>query len=400
MTEIEIRRVADDEYAAVLAASAIPFSFDPDESLAPLEAMFPTDRMAVGDDNGQIVGTSAVHAYRVTVPGGAVVAAAGVSFVTVLPTHRRMGVLRGMMQQLLEDAVEQDEPLAALWATEGGIYGRFGFGPAVEMVRQRLDSSKAVLVPGDDPDGRVRIVDRDHAMTTFGSIHSEVAHWRHGTLHRDDPFAEYNLFDAPWDRNGFTKLRYAVYEGSDGRGYVTFRTKQASPGTVRFDEMYVTSSAARRALLRFGLGFDLCRDLVLWGRPADDPIRWMLADPYAMKSENFDYVWFRLVDLKAALIARRYDVDGSIIVGVIDEQLKANGGNWSIVVSDGVATVDRTDAAPEITLTADVLAALYMGGRRLSSIVEPDSVGASEEAIARLDRMFRTTIVPWTSEEF
>lgn len=400
MTDFEIRRARDDEYQAVLTASSVPFSFDPDESLDPLESMFPMDRMVVGEDAGQIIGTSAAHAYRVTVPGGAVIGAAGVSFVTVLPTHRRRGVMRAMMEMLLEDAVEAGEPLAALWATEGGIYGRFGFGPAVEMVRQRLDSSKAVLVPADAPTGRVRIVDRDEAMASFGSIHAEVAAGYPGALHRDNPFAEYNMFDAPWDRDGFTKLRYAVYEGDDGRGYVTFRTKEASPGTVRFDEMYVTSTAARRGLLDFGLGFDLCRDLVLWGRPADDPIRWMLTDPYAMKTENFDYVWFRLVDLKAALVARRYEVDGSVVVTVTDDQLDHNNGTWRIDVTDGVATVERSSATPDLTLPTDVLAALYMGGRRLPSIVERGAVETDGDVIARVDRMFRTTIVPWTSEEF
>ena len=400
MTDFEIRRARDDEYQAVLAASSVPFSFDPDESLDPLESMFPTDRMVVGDDAGQIVGTSAAHTYRVTVPGGAVVGTSGMSFVTVLPTHRRSGVMRAMMQMLLEDAVEAGEPLAALWATEGGIYGRFGFGPTVEMVRQRIDSSKCELVPADPPGGRVRIVDRGEAMASFGSIHAEVAAGRHGTLHRDNPFAEYNLFDAPWDRDGFTKQRFAVYEGDDGRGYVTFRTKETSPGTVRFDEMYATSTPARRGLVDFGLGFDLCRDLVLWGRPADDPIRWMLTDPYAMKSENFDYVWFRLVDLKAALVARRYEVDGSFVVAVTDDQLANNNGTWRIEVTDGVAAVERCDEAPSLTLSTGVLAALYMGGRRLPSIVEPGAVGADSETIARLDRTFRTTLVPWTSEEF
>lgn len=400
MTDFTIRRVADDEYDAVLAASSVPFSFDPDESMAPLAIMFPTARMVVGDDAGQIIGTSAAHAYQVTVPGGAVVGTAGISFVTVLPTHRRRGVLRAMMQRLLEDAVDQGEPLAALWATEGGIYGRFGFGPAVEMVRQRLDSSKAVLLPDTQPTGRVRIVDRDQAMATFGSIHREVAHQRHGTLHRDDPFAEYNLFDAPWDRSGFTKLRYAVYEGDDGRGYVIFRTKEASPGTVRFDEMYVTSVMARRALLQFGLGFDLCRDLVVWGRPADDPIRWILTDPYSIKSENHDYAWYRLVDLKAALEARRYEMDGAIVIAVIDDQLDQNNGTWRIDVNDGVATVEPSNATPDLTLPIAVLASLYMGGRRLSSIVEPRVVGSNVDSVARLDVLFRTTVVPWTSEEF
>lgn len=76
MSDVTIRRPREDEYDEVIAASSVPFSFDPDETLAPLKAMFPTDRMLIGDDCGQIVGTSAAHAYRVTIPGGSNVGAA------------------------------------------------------------------------------------------------------------------------------------------------------------------------------------------------------------------------------------------------------------------------------------------------------------------------------------
>ncbi|MCH7668222.1 MAG: GNAT family N-acetyltransferase [Acidobacteria bacterium] len=400
MSDVTIRRPREDEYDEIIAASSVPFSFDPDETFEPLKAMFPTDRMLIGDDRGQIVGTSAAHAYRVTIPGGSNVGAAGISFVTVLPTHRRRGVMRAMMQGLFEDAADASEPLALLWATEGGIYGRFGFGPAVETVRQRIDSSRTTLVAADQPLGAVRIVDRDEAVRVFATIHAEVAGLRHGTLHRSDPFAEYYLHDYSWEKEGHTKPRFALYEGDDGKGYVVFRTKSESPGTVRFEEMFVTSLAARRALLAFGLGFDMRRDLVLWGRPGDDPVRWMLTNPYAMKTEDWDYVWYRLVDLKAALEARRYETDGSIVLEVIDEQLDHNNGTWKVEITAGVASVERTAATPDLTMPTDVLAALYMGGRRLSGISEAGVIVGDASKLALLDRLFRTTTVPWTAEEF
>lgn len=216
----------------------------------------------------------------------------------------------------------------------------------MESVRQRIDSSKTTLVAADRPLGAVRIVDRDEAIRAFATIHAEVASLRHGTLHRSDPFAEYYLHDYSWEREGHTKPRFALYEGDDGNGYVVFRMKGESPGAVRFEEMFVTSLAARRALLEFGLGFDLRRDLVLWGRPGDDPVRWMLTNPYAMKTEDWDYVWYRLVDLEAALVARHYESDGSIVLEVADEQLDHNNGIWKIEIAGGQASVERTAELP------------------------------------------------------
>ncbi|VAW05580.1 hypothetical protein MNBD_ACTINO02-2628, partial [hydrothermal vent metagenome] len=110
--------------------------------------------------------------------------------------------------------------------------------------------------------------------------------------------------------------------------------------------------------------------------------------------------WYRLVDLKAALEARRYEMDGAIVIAVIDDQLDQNNGTWRIDVNDGVATVEPSNATPDLTLPIAVLASLYMGGRRLSSIVEPRVVGSNVDSVARLDVLFRTTVVPWTSEEF
>ena len=59
--------------------------------------------------------------------------------VTVGPTHRRRGLLRRLMTENLQDAVDQGLPLAALTASEGTIYGRFGFGIGTHQQRVEVD---------------------------------------------------------------------------------------------------------------------------------------------------------------------------------------------------------------------------------------------------------------------
>ena len=67
---------------------------------------------------------------RLTVPGGADVPTAAVTVVTVHPPYRRRGLLTAMMKHQLEQVAKRGEPLAALWASEALIYGRYGYGPA------------------------------------------------------------------------------------------------------------------------------------------------------------------------------------------------------------------------------------------------------------------------------
>src|SRR6476619_214736 len=59
------------------------------------------DRSLGVRDGKDWVGTAGAFSFRVTVPGGAAVPAAGVTMVSVAATHRRRGVLTAMMRRQL-----------------------------------------------------------------------------------------------------------------------------------------------------------------------------------------------------------------------------------------------------------------------------------------------------------
>ena len=74
-----------------------------------------------------IVGTTTTRSTRITIPGGT--AKLGyVDDVAVIPTHRRRGILTGIMRSQLAQMRERGQPMAALGASESLIYERFGFG--------------------------------------------------------------------------------------------------------------------------------------------------------------------------------------------------------------------------------------------------------------------------------
>ena len=89
----------------------------------------PAERLVAAWEDGRTVGGSGAFPFGLSVPGGEL-PCAGITVVGVTPTHRRRGILRRMMRMHLDLAHERGEPIAALWASEGAIYGRFGFGVA------------------------------------------------------------------------------------------------------------------------------------------------------------------------------------------------------------------------------------------------------------------------------
>ena len=128
--DVEIRGVFPEELEALRRTVALVFGQDPD----PVEEerdrqLLELDRNRGAFDGGRLVGAAGVYSFDLTIPGGEV-AAAGVSNVTVLPSHRRRGLMRRMITDLLTDARQRGEALAVLWASEAPLYGRFGYGAA------------------------------------------------------------------------------------------------------------------------------------------------------------------------------------------------------------------------------------------------------------------------------
>ncbi len=99
--------------------------------------------------DGRPVGTAATYSFELTLPGGTVVPAGGLTAVGVLPTHRRQGVLSAMMRQQLADLRARGESVGVLLSSEAPIYGRFGYGPATYTSKLTLTRREAALaLPG------------------------------------------------------------------------------------------------------------------------------------------------------------------------------------------------------------------------------------------------------------
>lgn len=248
--------------------------------------------------DGRLVGASALCSLEVTVPGPSPVAMGGVTSTGVLPTHRRRGLLRGLMTAMLHDCCESGKPLAGLSASEGSIYRRYGFSPATFQVRWELDRTSARFL-GPPPDtGGLELVSADVARTAWPGLHERARRARVGEV-SVRPGAWADLSGAPRGTDG--PLRFLAHHGVDGDldGLAHFgmpwSTDPLRAGTVQIEAFEAVTSAAYSALWRLLTDLDLSQRIVAARRPADEPLRWMLDDPRALRvARSADNLWLRL----------------------------------------------------------------------------------------------------------
>ncbi|NUT42190.1 MAG: GNAT family N-acetyltransferase [Thermoactinospora sp.] len=356
--------------------------------------------------DGACVGASATITFDVTVPGGGTVEMAGVTATGVLATHRRRGHLRRMMQAMFDAALERGEPLAMLSASEGGIYGRFGFSPATYRTRWELDRHASALLPAAPDPGSLELVDAERARLLWPAVHAQVRARRVGEL-APSPGRWDGLSDAVDGTNG--PLRYLVHRTRDGEvdGIADFRLPwsptAAGAGTLVVEALEATNPVAYRALWSLLVDFDLTRTVVAPGRPRDEPLRWMLADPRAMRiTRQSDNLWARLLDVPRALARRSYDTPGLVAFTVEDDRMcPANNGTWLLRADGDEVTCAATDRTADLTITIPALSSLYFGGMSAHDLAYAGRLTPhADGVVGRLARMFRVDPEPHNSFGF
>ncbi len=407
-TAITYRPATKEEFAAFTRANAFGFGHDFDESrLDQIATVFELERSTAAIEDGTIVGTAGIYSFDLTVPG-AMLPTAGVTWVSVRPTHRRRGVLTGMMRTQLDAIHERGEVLAALWASEAPIYGRFGYGLAAEGVEMRIERAHAELRHIVPFRGRTRLVERDEALATWPGVYERVRPHQPGMISRSEPWWGRHLPEPGQERarSGYSKSFYIQYE-EDGEalGYVRYRIKESydkgsAAGKLAIGELIGSTDTAYSALWSYIFGVDLIGTITQdWGH-VDEPLLHMLANPRRLVRRHSDTLYVRLVDVAKALAARRYMVEGHLSIEVEDSFCPWNSGRYGLEGGPHGAACARVDAPAEITLSAETLGALYLGGSRFEAMARAGRVRGTAEALRRADTMFAWDPLPWIPEIF
>jgi len=412
-----IRPIEENELDAFLNVDEHAFNTSPwsDSDRRVGVDRFEFDRTLASFDGSTPVGVTMCYSFQLTVPGQEMLPAAGVTFVAVLPTHRRRGVLSSLMRRQLADVRDRAEPLAILWASEAVIYGRYGYGRAswqlgftLRRGEGGLAGAAASLAAAARSDLRLRITEPEAALPELAKVYDALLAGRPGMFGRNEAWWRSAIYDPPDWRQGAGPLRCLLAEDASGpRGYALYSgvdtwTDSLPDNVLKVRELMAADPAANATLCTDLLSRDLTTEFRMSRRPVDDPLLYHLADPRRTRPQLNDALWVRIVDLPRALAGRRYACPVDVVIEVRDEILPSNAGRWRLSTSAEApggglaASCAPASSAADLALDVTELGAAYLGGTRLGALAGSGLVAELRPgAVRQLSAALAWDPAPW-----
>jgi predicted acetyltransferase len=415
--DLEIRRLRPGEEEAFIKSVRVPF-LDPlsdgeerwmDRTVRNTEV----DRSWVAETGGRFVANCGIHSLSVTLPGRPgetcpVIPMGGITRVGVHPTHRRRGILRQMMDEMLADCRARGEAIAGLLASEAGIYGRFGFGLATEIAEYEIDTREAGMLRAA-PRLDLQLLEKEDAAKVLPDLFDRQRRVRAGEPSRNSIVWEDIIEDPPSRRHGANPSFVAACD----EGYVVYRAKE-EPSNWKRDRLIVEelrgfTPAAEAGMWQFLFDIDLIDQILALRRPVDESLRWRLADPRQLRQTVVDdRLHVRILDTAAALTARQYQAEGQLVLDVVTPPVDGGPddevpGRWVLEVGPDGASCRRARPGEDAELRLDVasLGSMYMGAFAASLLA---AAGRVEElrsgTLKTADRLFVTWPAPVTGTGF
>ncbi|MEU0497214.1 enhanced intracellular survival protein Eis [Mycobacterium sp. NPDC006124] len=383
MTTLRTAEDADWQAMGTLAATSFG-SFRPQDATDMWRTLIPPGGAIVVGDGDDVVGMSFYLDLRLTVPGGTVLPMAGVSWVCVAPTHRRRGVLTEMLGELHRRMAEARYPIAGLEASEGGIYGRFGYGPATVVEGVAVDRREA-RVRAEVPDpGGVRVVTPGAHRERIEQIYDRWRLRTPGGLHTPKQLWDEVFGDRELSRGGGSPFFALLHDD----GFVFYRAHgDGERKTAAITKLATVTDDAYIALWRTLLGLDLMQTVTLQA-PRGALLPYLLSDARVVRTTGSeDGLWLRILDVPTVLQARRYAADLSVVVDVAD------AGRFSLEIREGRARCVPSVAEPDVSTDLSVLGSIYLGAHRASAFAAANRLRATDSrVVTALDAAFASDV--------
>jgi predicted acetyltransferase len=402
--DVEIRTIAEDEFETWMRAieSAFGGHVRPEDVENERKVIDPA-RCLAAMDGADIVGCASSLVFEMTVPGGTI-PSVGITGVGVVPTHRRRGINTALMRRQLDDVLDEGHATASLFASEGGIYGRFGYGLAAYEASVDIETSRSAFIPGYGGDGHVRLLERDAAKERYLSVFDRTHLTRPGSMKMEPNWFDYQFAEKHFGEE--RKFFFALHETDnevDGVAVYTIKHEWdlVPKNVVELYDLIALSPSVNAQMWRFVLDLDLVDKVKAWTRPVDESLLHLLREPRRLNMRLKDGLWVRLLDVPRALAARRYSHDARVVFDVRDAFCPWNEGRYALEAGAEGATCERTDGEADLVLTANELAAAYLGGSSFSQLHRAGRV--SEErpgALGTADAMFAWDPPPWAMLHF
>jgi predicted acetyltransferase len=325
--------------------------------------------------------------------------------VTTSPAHRRQGLVRRLMEDDLADAAGKGVPVAALTASEATIYGRWGFGAATFAQKVEVDTGPRFGLRAFQDPGRVELIEPPDSWPIVKDVFDRFHRQNRGSVGWPQFYevihtGAYDFEDGGPDK----KLRGVVHLDGDGTidGVALYKHdgQDGAKRKLKVTEMMALTTPASLALWRFLGGIDLVNQVTFGLAHPDDPLRWALTDINAVKYTDLaEFLWVRILDVETSLAARPWTADGRVVLEVEDAQGHA-AGRYRIVTDGGRAAVTRTDEPAEVTLDAETLGSLYLGGAHVSALSRAGRLHGTDAAVGGFARMADLAVPPYNLTGF
>ncbi|WP_425840639.1 GNAT family N-acetyltransferase [Streptomyces fractus] len=405
---VRLRDVPESDIDRALALAHLVFHESPDDERRKQQQQMLSGCLRIGAYDGEeLVGFAAAHPFTVSVPGGADLPSPGLSYVSVAPTHRRRGILSAMMAELFSRWAEQGAPLAALWASEASIYGRFGFGPGTYGATVEIDSRRALALRIPPDERPLHLLDADSVPAVLAPYFERTRGLRAGRHARTRAWWREQWMARKDEEDEHLSPPRVVTLGDPLAGYAIYRTKPGVcvrdvPGLVSVEELEADGPEEAAALWRYLTDIDLTGTVRAYGRALDDPLLLFAADRDQVSVKSLEpALWVRLVDVRAALAARAWAAPVDVVLEVRDARLPANAGTFRLIASPDGFSYAPTEDAPDLSLEARDLATAYMAATPVAALVRAGLVTEhTQGAASMLDAALRTELVPHTGDTF
>jgi predicted acetyltransferase len=398
MNDVVVRALREDEFRAANALFYAALHVKPptDEQWERVRDVYQPGRV-LGAFDDRLIGTARSTDAELVVPGGARVPLAAVTGVGVRADRTRRGVLTSVMRHQLTDFADRGVVAALLYASEGAIYGRFGYGIGTRFRNCTVLRHRARLRPGVPSGGEVELVTSlDEMQRRLPEVYDRL------------PLRPAMITRGPrWWPGLFSMLRRqdgavaaVVHHGADGPdGFAVYTVDRnaGDGGTMRVLDLHYADASSYAGLWRYLLSVDLVDEIQAHHRGLDEPVDVLFTDPRACRTtEVLDEGWLRLVDVERALAARSWRGE-PLVLEIEDTVLPDNAGRYRV----GPDGAERTDAAPDVRLDVAALAMIYTGGWLPSTLVNAGLVTVADPATAdRLDELVATPSTPWCGTFF
>lgn len=395
---IEIRTPADDEFPAVCHADGRGFGFTySDEDIERIRPRHDMSRFRIAVDGHQIVAVAGSYAMNVTLPGGAAVPMGGVTWVSTTATHRRQGLARKVLEAVHADIDERGEPLAALTASEGGIYERFGYGIASQVRVISIDTRDARFRPEFQvARGSVRYLEGDEIAPALNDVWERFRRCRAGEVAVDLAEHRFNVERLSKPEDGASAALYLGHADGFAVYRITMRWNDGHPAhDLVLLKLAAVTPEAHAALWQTLLSIDLVRTITTRWAPVDDALPFLLENQRAVRTTNLnDGIWLNVRDVSVCFGARTYRSTDRLVV-------EAEGQRWAIEGGPDGASCRTVRSKPDLVTTHAWLSALLYGGVQPSTLVSGRRMTArNDDVLRRADLFFPTSLAPSCQTHF